>query len=126
MGDFNAKLCNWCINDKNNFEGAKIGTLTSQNGLHQIIKEPTHILDTSSSWIDLIFTSQPKSVMDSGVHATLHVKCHHQIIFPKFNLQIYFPPPYERVVWHYKHANTDHIRKAVCGFNLEKSFANKT
>ena len=68
---------------------------------------------------------QPKLVMDSGVHSSLHVNCHHQIIFPKFNLQIYYPPPYERVVWHYKHANTDHIRKAICGFNWERSFANK-
>ena len=38
LGDFNAKSCNWCINDKTNFEGAKIYTLTLQNGLHQIIK----------------------------------------------------------------------------------------
>ena len=28
-------------------------------------------------------------------------------------------------MWHYKHANTDHIRKALCGFNWERSFANK-
>ena len=125
LGDFNAKSCNWCINDKTTFEEAKIDTLTSQNGLQQIIKEPTHILDTSSSCIDLIFTSQPKLVMNSGVHSSLHVNCRHQIIFAKFNLQIYYPPPYERAVWHYKHANTDHIRKAICGFNWERSLANK-
>ena len=63
--------------------------------------------------------------MDSSVHASLHVNCYHQIIFAKFNLQIYYPPPYERVVWHYKHANMDHIRKPICGFNWERSFANK-
>ena len=125
LGYSNAKSCNWCINDKTNFEGAKIDTLNSQNSLHQIIKEPTHILDPSSSCIDLIFTSQPKLVMDSGVHSSLHVNCHHQIIFAKFNLQIYYPPPYERVVSHYKYANTDHIRKAICGFNWERYFANK-
>ena len=28
-------------------------------------------------------------------------------------------------MWHYKHANTDHIRKAICGFNWEKCFASK-
>ena len=27
-------------------------------------------------------------------------------------------------MWH-KHANTDHIGKAICDFNWEKSFANK-
>ena len=53
LDDFNAKSCNWCINDRTNFEGTKIETLTSQNILHQLIKKETHILDTSSSWIDL-------------------------------------------------------------------------
>ena len=28
-------------------------------------------------------------------------------------------------MWHYNHANTDHIGKAICGFNWEKSFENK-
>ena len=36
------------LNDKINFYGAKIDTLTSQNVFHEIIKEQTHILDTSS------------------------------------------------------------------------------
>ena len=85
LGYFNAKSCNWYINDKTNFEGAKIDILTLQNGLHQIIKESTHILDTSSSCIDLFFTSQPELVMDSGVHASLRVNFHHQIIFARFN-----------------------------------------
>ena len=89
------------------------------------MKEPIYVLDTSSPFIDLFFTSQPKLVMDSSVHASLHVNCHHQIIFAKFNLQINYSPPHERVVWHYKHANTDHVRKAICGFNWERSFANK-
>ena len=28
-------------------------------------------------------------------------------------------------MWHYKDANTDHIKKAICSFNWERSFANK-
>ena len=47
LGDFNAKSCNWCINDKANFEGAKTDTLTSQNGLHQIIKEHIFLIHYS-------------------------------------------------------------------------------
>ena len=47
LGDFNAKSCNWCINDKANFEGAKTDTLTSQNGLHQIIKEHIFLIHHS-------------------------------------------------------------------------------
>ena len=46
-------------------------------------------------------------------------------IYAKFNLQVYYPPLYEKVVWHNKHANTDHIKKDTRGFNWERSFANK-
>ena len=54
--------------------------LTSQCGFKQVISDPTHNLESSSSRIDLIFTSQPNLVMNSGVHSSLHPNCHHQII----------------------------------------------
>ena len=98
IGDFNAKSTNWCANDQTSFEGNKIEHITSQFGLSQIINEPTHILDSSSSCIDLIFTSQPNLVIESGVHPSLHQNCHHQIICAKFNLQTFYPPPYCREV----------------------------
>ena len=74
--------------------------------------------------IDLIFTSQPNIVVESGVHPSLHPNCHHQIIFAKFNLKIYYPPPYLREVWHYKEANADLIKRAISNFNWEKAFSN--
>ena len=70
-----------------------IKNLTSQFGLHQVIEEPIHILDTSYSCIDLIFALQPNLVNESGVHSSLHSNCHHQIIFAKFNLEVAYPPP---------------------------------
>ena len=66
----------WFCQNKTSFEGDVIENLTSQFGLHQVIKEPTHILDTSSSRIDLIFTSQPNLIIESGVHLYLHSNCH--------------------------------------------------
>ena len=57
IGDFNAKSSNWFCRDKTSFEGDALENLTSQFRLHQVIKKPTHILDTSSSCTDLIFTS---------------------------------------------------------------------
>ena len=37
--------------------------------------------DTKSSpCIDLIFTDQPNLSVNSGVHASLHPNCHHQIV----------------------------------------------
>ena len=67
IGDFNAKSKNWYSQDKTSFEGKTIESITSQFGLYQLINEPTHLLENSSSCIDLIFTSQPNLVVESGV-----------------------------------------------------------
>ena len=56
IGDFNAKSCNWYSHDKTSFEGSAVESITSQFGLHQLINEPTHLLQNSFSGIDLIFT----------------------------------------------------------------------
>ena len=125
IGDFNARSNNWCSSDKTTYEGKKIESLTSQCGFKQVISDPTHILESSSSCIDLIFTSQPNLVMNSGVHSSLHPNCHHQIIHAKFNLKIFYPPPYERVVWHYQDANNDLIQRSISQFNWERAFSNK-
>ena len=62
--------------------------------------------------------------MQFGVHSSLHENCHHQITFAKSNLKIYYPPPYEREVWHYQKANSENIRKAISEFPWERCFAN--
>ena len=90
FGDFNAKSKSWYTNDSTNFEGSKIDFLTSSFGFHQIINKPTHILNNSSSCIDLIFTTQPNLVMESGVHSSLRANCHHQLPYVKFNLNIFY------------------------------------
>ena len=56
LGDFNVKSENWYKHEKTSYEGAKIDPLTTQFGLQQIIKETTHILAESSSFIDLTFS----------------------------------------------------------------------
>ena len=124
IGDFNAKSKHWCSQDSTDFAGNAIENVTSQFGLSQIIKEATHILESSSSCIDLIFTTQPNLVVESGVHPSLHPNCHHQIVFAKFNLQIYYPPPYPREIWHYKQANTELIRQTITDFNWDRAFLN--
>ena len=86
IGDFNAKFKDYCSIDITSFEGSGLDFLTSQIRLSQIIKELTYLLDNSSSCIDLIFTFLPNMVIDSGVHASLHSNCHHQIIFSCFYL----------------------------------------
>ena len=51
---------------------------TSYCGLNQIINEPAHILEDSSFWIDLAFTSQSNMVQYIQFS-------HHQIVFAQFD-----------------------------------------
>ena len=62
--------------------------------MQQIIKEPTNLTNTSSSCIDLIFTSKPNLITDPGEHSSLSPNCRYEIVFAKLNLHIVCPPPY--------------------------------
>ena len=81
------------------------------------IHEPTYIIGDLFSWIDLIFTSRPKLVMKSVVHSSLHRNCHPKITYAKFNLKNYYPPTYEREIWHYEKAYVDHITRSIDEFS---------
>ena len=98
LGDFNARSKSWYLDDITTYKGSKIDSLTTTHGLYQLISQPTHLLPTSSTCIDLIFTDQPNLVVNSGAHPSLHKNCHHQITFCKLNLKIVYPPPYEGLV----------------------------
>ena len=67
IGVFNAKSKNWYSQDKTSFEGKTIESITSHFGLYQLINELTHLLENSSSCIDLIFTSHPNLVVEPSV-----------------------------------------------------------
>ena len=57
IGDFNAKSYNWSINDTTTPEGSQLDSIASLYGMKELISEPTHISQQSSSCIDLIFTN---------------------------------------------------------------------
>ena len=112
--------------DKTTAEGTHVEALTSLYNFHQLISEPTHLLPQSNSCIDLIFTDQPNLVVTYGIQASLNSKCHHQITHCKFNLNIEYPPPYERLVWDYRKANIESIQKSVKSVNCKTLFNNRT
>ena len=76
-GDFNAKSKFWYCNDHTTSQGKALEDVTSQFGLHQVLKESTHIIHNSYSSIDLIFASQSNLIIESGVHPSLHPNCDH-------------------------------------------------
>ena len=51
--------------------------------------------------------------------------CHHQVVHTSFNLNISYPPPYQRLIWDYKKADSVKIRKALDLINWERLFNNK-
>ena len=57
--------------------------------------------------------------------ASLHPNCHHQIVPSSFDLNINYPPPYQRLIWDYKKADAKIIRKALDSVNWEKLFDSK-
>ena len=97
-GDFNAITSCWWSEDINTSEGQKLLSLTSANGVSQLINDPTHLQTSNSSCIDLIFTDQPILFVNSGVHASLNPNCHYQIVHSSFSLKISYPPPYQCLV----------------------------
>ena len=92
-GNFNATSSSWWSDDINTLEGTNLYLLTSSNGFSQLINEPTHVQTNSFSCIDLIFTDQLILSLNSGVHASLHPNCHHQVVHTSFNLNISYLPP---------------------------------
>ena len=125
LGDFNAKSKSWSVNDTTTEEGTILENLTSLYGMKQLISAPTHILQHSSTCIDLIFVNQPNLVMYSGIHPSLDQNCHHQVIFCKLNLKIEYPQPYAREVWDYGKAQTDLINRAIDQFDWVNLFLDK-
>ena len=93
--------------------------------MKQVITEPKLILENSSSCRNLTFSNQPNLIMDSGVHPTLHSKCHQQIIYAKLNLKIEYPPPYTRKIWNYRRSETELINCSIESFDSSKLFSRK-
>ena len=75
LGDFNTQSRAWWDDDKISVEGTWLDALSSFHGLHQLIKEPAHLMENSTSCIDLICTNKPNLFIDSGVHPSLHTNC---------------------------------------------------
>ena len=71
-GYFNGKSSKWYSFDNSDNIGKNIDTITLNAGYSQIIDKPTHFTNNSSSYIDLIFTSNPS------------ISRHHDIIYLHF------------------------------------------
>ena len=125
LGDFNARLSTWWSNDITNPNGTLIDSLMTTHDFKQLISDATHILPQSLSCTDLIFSDQPKSVIDCGTHPSLNKNCHCQITFCKLNIRVEHPPPYQCLVWNFKKSNNEPIKRAIELVNWNFLFPHK-
>ena len=65
-------------------------------------------------------------MVDSGTHPSLRPNCQHQTIHCKINLQVEYPPPYQRHVWNNAKANKDARLSTLQNIDWHRLFANKT
>jgi hypothetical protein len=113
VGDFNAHNASWWAEGTTDHIGFELEQLFTSKGLHQLVKQPTFITNTSASCIDLVVTSQPNIFLECDVHPFIHINCHHQINFAKISIGNPPPKPYKRRLWHYRRANTDSIKQSL-------------
>ena len=96
VGDFNAKSKQWCKIEKAVFQGSRL------NFQHRSLVYHKQSLNLPTFWKaqgpkQIYYLSPSNMVMDSAsLHASLYPHCHHQIILAKFDLKVFYPPPYER------------------------------
>ena len=125
LGDFNAKSKSWSVNDTTTEEGTILENVTSLYGMKQLMSAPTYISQHSPSCIDFIFVNQPNLVMDSGIHLSLHLNCHHQVIFCQLNLKIEYLPIYASEIWDYGKVQIDLMNRAIGQFDWVSLFLDK-
>ena len=71
LGDFNSKLSQSHDKDTNISKEISVESITSQLGLHQIINEPTYILENSSSAVVVWTLNQLRTIFFTVLHILL-------------------------------------------------------
>ena len=112
LGDFNDKCISWEALHTGSELGQKFFDLVTGNNLFQLIKESTHITETSSSLLDLIITDSPGYIMDAGTWAPLGDP-YHCSIYCKFQIQYPKDKKYTRHIWYYDQCNYDNLNEAI-------------
>lgn len=77
---FDVKSSNWSSNKTATAESVRLDYFTALDDIKQVITEPTHLLQSFASCIDLIFTNWTNVILDSGVYLSLYEKYYNQVI----------------------------------------------
>ena len=127
-GDFNGRSPHfWTEEIVENSAGKSLVEFSIENGLSQLISEPTHFpQENISTCIDHIYTSCPDGFVDWGVIHSPDPKCKHSIIHGTLNFSIPPPPPHKRRAWKYDNANIEEVKKMLNSINWYQEFNSRS
>ena len=95
----------------------KISFLFTKFSLLQMIDEPTHFSEHSSSLIDLILTNNVNRLIYTGVEPALTELIRYLINYPKT-----LTKPFKRKMWLYEHADYEKLRQNLFNVNWDSLF----
>ncbi|MCU7801409.1 MAG: endonuclease/exonuclease/phosphatase family protein, partial [gamma proteobacterium symbiont of Lucinoma myriamae] len=105
LGDFNLDMLKIASN-------RNISNICQQYNLHQIINEPTHFTESSSSLIDIALVSNPESVLLSGVGDPFlgqEIR-YHCPIFVVFKFKKGQTASFKRQIWKYQEGDYESLK----------------
>lgn len=118
VGDFNSDMKNPNISNK-------MQNLISSYNLHQLIDEPTHYTENSSSVIDLILVSKPENVLYSDVVSPFipNLVRYHcpTVLYLKYRKPV--SKVYKRHIWLYDRGNYNEFRHKLSQINWDHVFS---
>ncbi|XP_053383769.1 uncharacterized protein LOC128549981 [Mercenaria mercenaria] len=94
-------------------------SITQQFNLEQLIEEPTHFTEHSTSILDLIFVTNRNNILLSGVgeHFLEQDQRYHVPIFGLLKFNKLKQKCFDRLIWEYDRGDYDSLRAEIDNFN---------
>ena len=123
MGDFNARHSSWCNTDTTCRHGRLTKEYFDSCNFVQLVSEPTRSTATTSSCIDLIFTSLQTSFGTSVKVLPPLTNCdHNPTVLVVENIGTHHKT-YTRHVWNYKRGDYEKFRALLANTNWDSIFS---
>ena len=104
MGDLNDSCTIWDSDHKKSELGLKLYDYINNHDLHQLIRNPTHILPYfpfTANILDLLITDSPGYITNFNQDHLPPIGSHHQIIYAELKIQYLRDKTYNREIWYY-------------------------
>ena len=114
MGDLNDTCTKWDSIHVNSDLKNDLYDLVNVLDMVQLVNEPTHILSTSQSCIDIVITDSPGYVVSLDLLPPLGSK--HVSVYMEFEISYPRDKNFMRHVWDYDKGNYDGLNEAINGY----------